>query len=247
MAKIFYSMSGEGRGHAARAAAIVDSLRHQHDITLFEANDYVGGHTHTHNIVHAGRNYAVDSGFIVFNDRTYPHFISLLQQLGVVAQPTTMSFSVSCARTGMEYNGGSLNGLFAQRRNLLRPRFYAMLRDILRFNQEARRFLDSGDETSSLGDFLHAAGFGRELIEHYVIPMGAAIWSADPAHMFAFPAYFFLRFCDNHGLLSINDRPQWFELIFTQRYPDDTFREHIDVRKKRLGGVGYFAHDRVRR
>ncbi len=197
-----------GTGIAGNVAAW--HLCRDHDVTVFEANDYVGGHTHTHMVEYAGRQYAVDSGFIVFNRRTYPNFVRLLDQLDVHAQPTEMSFSVTCARTGLEYNGSSLDKLFAQRRNLLRPRFYRMIRDILRFNRDARRFMDESENLCSLGEFLARGGYGREFIEYYLIPMGAAIWSADPLSMYAFPAHFILRFFDNHGLLDLKDRPQWF-------------------------------------
>jgi len=120
-----------------------------------------------------------------------------------------MSFSVKCERTGLEYSGSNLNTLFAQRRNLVRPRFYRMLRDILRFNHDATELLASGDESVSLGQYLQAGGYGREMIDHYLIPMGSAIWSADPARMHDFPAGYFLRFFHNHGLLGIDDRPTW--------------------------------------
>jgi predicted NAD/FAD-binding protein len=196
-----------GSGIAGNVVAY--RLRRAHEITVFEANDYVGGHTHTHDIELAGRRYAIDSGFIVFNDWTYPNFIRLLDELGVASQPSDMSFSVKCERTGLEYNGANLNGLFAQRRNLVRPGFYRMLRDILRFNREAPRFLEYGSDTVTLGKYLIVGEYSREFIEHYIIPMGAAIWSSDPQQMLGFPARYFIRFFHNHGLLSVDDRPVW--------------------------------------
>ena len=185
-------------------------LHRQHDLTLFEANDYIGGHTNTVEVEVGvgGRRYAVDTGFIVFNDRTYPNFIDLLEQLGVASQTTRMSFSVRCERTGLEYNGENLNTLFAQRRNLFRPSFHRMIRDILRFNREAPALLD-GEREISLNAWLREGNYGREFTEHYILPMAAAIWSAEPGMMGAMPARFFVRFFKNHGLLSVNDRPQW--------------------------------------
>lgn len=197
-----------GTGIAGNVAAY--HLCKQHEITVFEANDYVGGHTHTHAIELQGRPYQVDTGFIVFNYQTYPHFTALLHELAVAVQPSNMSFSVKCDKTGLEYNGTTLNSLFAQRRNLLRPSFYRMINDILRFNKTAPRLLDNEASDISLGDYLRQDNYSREFIEQYLIPMGAAIWSADPHLMHAFPARFFIRFFHNHGMLSVNDRSQWY-------------------------------------
>ena len=191
-----------GAGIAGNVAA--RALHRQHDITVFEAASHVGGHTHTHEI--HGR--AIDTGFIVFNERTYPNFIALLEELGVASQPTGMSFSVRNEASGLEYNGTSLDSLFAQRRNLLRPSFHRMLRDILRFNREAPELLEGGEEFS-LQDYLHEKRYSAPFIRDYLIPMGAAIWSTDPASMLGFPARFFVRFLHNHGMLTVNGRPQW--------------------------------------
>ena len=197
-----------GAGIAGNLAAF---RLHQagHEVTLFEAGRHAGGHTHTHDIELAGRRYAVDTGFIVFNDRTYPRFRALLEELGVASQPSTMSFSVRCERSGLEYNGSSLDGLFAQRRNLLRPSFLRMIREILRFNEEAPSLMAEGGDDLRLGEFLEANRYSRGFIEHYLVPMGAAIWSTDPQRMLGFPARYFVRFFHNHGMLSVNDRPQW--------------------------------------
>jgi predicted NAD/FAD-binding protein len=197
-----------GAGIAGNLAAY--RLCRDHEITLFEANTHVGGHTHTHDIAYGGRHYAVDTGFIVFNYQTYPHFTRLLQELDVAVQASTMSFSVKCERSGLEYNGNTLNTLFAQRCNLFNLSFYGMLKDIMRFNREAPRLLENQDMSLSLGDFLQQKRYGREFIERYLVPMGAAIWSTDPQLMYRFPAGFFIRFFHNHGLLSVNDRPQWY-------------------------------------
>lgn len=184
-------------------------LADEHEVWLFEAGDYAGGHTNTVSFDAWGGTWHVDTGFMVFNDRTYPNFIRLLQGLGVAAQDSDMSFSVSCGRTGLEYQGSSLNGLFAQRRNLIRPSFYGMLRDILKFNREAPRLLDGDDQSLTLGQFLDRSGLGREFVEHYLIPMTAAIWSARPRAVLDFPAHFLFGFFRNHGLLQVWDRPQW--------------------------------------
>lgn len=196
-----------GSGIAGLTAA--HHLNHEHEITLFEAGEHVGGHVHTHDILLGGRSYAVDTGFIVFNERTYPNFIRLLDALGVESQASDMSFSVSCARSGLEYNGTDLNGLFAQRGNLLRPRFWRMIRDILRFNKQATSLLDEPGNEIGLGAFLERDRYSREFRDYYILPMGAAIWSTDPERMLAFPARHFVRFFRNHGLLSVVDRPIW--------------------------------------
>lgn len=198
-----------GSGIAGLTCAYL--LNRQHDVTVFEASDWVGGHTHTVKVTVEGREYAVDTGFIVFNDWTYPNFIRLLGQLGVSFKPTEMSFSVTDPDTGLEYNGNNLNSLFAQRSNLLSPGFWGMLRDILRFNKEAQRDLAeqriAADTT--LDDYLKAGGYGERFILHYIVPMGSAIWSMPMAEMLNFPLQFFVRFFKNHGLLSVSDRPQW--------------------------------------
>jgi len=196
-----------GSGIAGNVAAW--HLQREHEITVFEAGDHVGGHTHTHEVEQAGKVYSVDTGFIVFNDWTYPNFIQLLDQLGVVSQPSHMSFSVRDEQSGLEYNGTSLNSLFAQRRNLLRPSFWRMIRDILRFNREAPALLTGSDDEISLGDYLASRDYSHEFIRHYIIPMGAAIWSTDPDTMQRFPARFFVRFFQNHGMLSVDTRPTW--------------------------------------
>lgn len=180
-----------------------------HRITVFEQNGYVGGHTHTHAIEHAGEHHQVDSGFIVFNDRTYPNFIALLRELGVEEQESSMSFSVRNDTSGLEYNGTSLDGLFAQRRNLLRPSFHRMILDILRFHREAPLLLQQDGPETPLGDWLEANGYRGGFVHDYLVPMGAAIWSTDPQRMFAFPVRFFVRFLHNHGMLTVNDRPTW--------------------------------------
>ncbi|TNF37316.1 MAG: FAD-dependent oxidoreductase [Gammaproteobacteria bacterium] len=187
-------------------------LHKEHDITVFEANDYIGGHTHTHDIELQGRQYAIDTGFIVFNYKTYPQFTRLLDELGVAVQKSRMSFSVKCELTGLEYNGNNLNSLFAQRSNLFRPAFYRMINDILRFNRESPVLLETADTSTSLGGYLRSQHYSQQFIDQYIIPMGSAIWSASYQQMMKFPASFFIRFFHNHGLLSVNQRPDWYTI-----------------------------------
>lgn len=190
-------------------------LQHQHQITLFEANDYIGGHTRTLDIEDKGESWAVDTGFIVFNDWTYPNFIKLMQQLDVKMQPTEMSFSVKNQATGLEYNGHSINSLFAQRRNLFKPGFYKLLRDIVTFNKACKANLaqqqDNRDMT--LGEFVASLGLSQAFSDNYLLPMCAAIWSSSLREVNQFPLTFFLNFFNNHGLLNISNRPQWYTLI----------------------------------
>jgi predicted NAD/FAD-binding protein len=196
-----------GSGIAGNVAAY--HLHREHDITVFEAGGHIGGHTHTHVVQHEGREVAVDTGFIVFNDWTYPNFIRLLKELGVEAQESEMSFSVKCTSTGLEYNGTTVNSLFAQRRNLLRPSFWRMIRDILRFNREAPALLHDNAPEVTLGEYLQSRHYSAEFTRNYILPMGAAIWSSSTQTMLQFPARFFVRFFHNHGMLSVDSRPTW--------------------------------------
>jgi len=198
-----------GAGISGLTSAYV--LQKEHDVTVFESGDTIGGHTATKDIEVDGQHYAVDTGFIVYNDWTYPNFIKLMDELGVKSQPTEMSFSVSCELSGLEYGGNNLNTLFAQRSNIFSPKYISMIKDILRFNKSSIEDLDSGKiaPDATLGDYLQANGYGQMFIEKYLVPMGSAIWSASIDSMFKFPLLFFVRFFKNHGLLSVNNRPQW--------------------------------------
>ena len=196
-----------GSGISGMVAA--HRLSRDHDVTVYESGDYVGGHTHTVDVEVRGERFAVDTGFIVFNDWTYPKFIGLLDELQVAWQPSDMSFSVRCEKTGLEYNGTSLNALFAQRRNLARPSFLRMVADIVRFNRRAPALLQEGSDSPALGDYLRREGYSRGFVEHYIVPMGAAIWSSRPADLLHFPARYFVEFFANHGFLSVNHRPTW--------------------------------------
>jgi len=198
-----------GSGISSLVAA--RKLHAEHNITVFEANDYIGGHTNTVDVETAEGQFAIDTGFIVFNDRTYPNFLRLMDELKVEAQPTIMSFSVKCERTGLEYRGADLQGMFAQKRNLLNPRFYQLIYDLLRFNSLGHQLLDERDsqESQTVGDFLVGHRFSQPFIEQYFLPMGAAIWSASMGTFEKFPIRFICEFYKNHGLLGISDRPQW--------------------------------------
>ena len=197
-----------GSGISGLTAAYI--LNRTHDITMFEQNDYVGGHTHTHDLEYDGKKLAVDSGFVVYNERTYPNFINLLDQLGVKRQQTRMGFSVKSEIHNLEYAGHSLNGLFAYRSNLFKPSFIKMLLSMLRFNRKAREDLDVIDPDKTLGEYLNDNNYPDEFINNYIIPIGAAIWSTVPTDMMNIPAIFFIRFFENHGLLQIVDRPKWW-------------------------------------
>jgi predicted NAD/FAD-binding protein len=215
-------------------------LHPRHEIVLFEADERIGGHVHTHVVETPRGRVAVDTGFIVHNDRTYPHFLRLLQALGVASVPTSMGFSVRCERSGLEWSGESPNALFAQRRNLVSPAFWRMLRDLVRFQRAGRAFLSARDVTSSLDDFLHAGGFGAELRRFYLEPMIASVWSADPERVGAFPAHALLRFFENHGLLGFTDRPQWRVVEGgSARYVDALVRPFADrIRTKSAASTG---------
>ena len=184
----------------------------KHEVWVFEANSYLGGHARMERVEVADCHCDVDTGFMVFNESTYPNFCQLLRLLDVATQNTDMSFSVRCARSGLEYQGSSLNGLFAQRSNLLNPRFYGMLRDIVRFNRRSEEIL-ANPATLSVGDYLNQQQYGATFIQHYLLPVSAAIWSCAPHQVLEFPLLFLVRFLHNHGLLQLRNRPQWKTII----------------------------------
>lgn len=197
-----------GSGISGLTAAYL--LAGDHEITLFEADSRLGGHTHTHEIEAEGQSWQIDSGFIVFNDRTYPNFIRLLERLKVASQPASMGFSVSNERLELEYSGNGLNGLFAQRSNLFSPRYLGMIKEILHFNRRCLAWLESSDNTTyRLRDFLNDEKFSSMVIENYVMPMTSAIWSATPLMALELPMLFFARFFANHGMFKAKERPQW--------------------------------------
>lgn len=212
-------------------------LQQKHDVTVIEANDYLGGHTATVDVEVAGTRYAIDTGFIVFNNWTYPVFNRFIAELGVAFQHTTMSFSVKNSAQNLEYNGNTLTSLFAQRRNLLRPSFWSMLVQILRFNKLGKKLLaeNHADLDMSLGDFLLKYDFGTAIRDNYLLPMGAAIWSAGLADMPAFPLRFFLRFFNNHGLLNVSDRPQWAVIKGGSKRYVEALQAKLGAEKVKLG------------
>lgn len=200
-----------GSGIAGITAA--NLLSKDHEVWMFEKNSYIGGHTATVDVEVEGKPFAIDTGFIVFNDRTYPNFRALLRQHGVAWQDTQMSFSVQNPETGLEYNGHTLGTMFAQKRNYFRPRFYKMLFDIVAFNKAAKQALNERSEAVlgelTLAEFVQELNLGEDFSNNYLYPMCAAIWSASLNESSAFPLSFFLRFFLNHGLLDVSNRPQW--------------------------------------
>jgi predicted NAD/FAD-binding protein len=225
-------------------------LARAHEVDVFEADDRIGGHTHTIDVDVPGRAtpLPVDTGFIVFNEHAYPSFCAIMRELGVASKPSTMSFSVRNEATGFEYNATSLRGLFAQRRNLVRPRFWGMLRDIVRFFREAPELLEANDTSLTLEQFLVRGGYGRMFIDEHLLPMGAAVWSARPEVMREFPALFLFRFFANHGFLQVDDRPPWRVIVggsrsyigpLTTSYADRIHRSTPVVELRRESGHVY--------
>lgn len=208
-------------------------LAGEHELTLYEAGSHVGGHTLTSDVRLDGHTFAVDAGFVVYNEVNYPNFVRLLTELGVESQPTSMSFSVRCERSGIEYCGTSLDTVFAQRGNLLRPSFLRMLADIVRFNRAARRRLASGSSGGTLAEFL-GDRYSAAFVDRYLVPMVAAIWSTDPSSMLETPTDFLLSFLDNHGLLTTDGQHQWRVIKGgSRRYVEklvESFRDRILLR-----------------
>ena len=195
-----------GAGISGLVAAYL--LRQRHDITVFEAGSYTGGHTNTIEVETPHGLLAVDTGFIVYNDRNYPLFTRLLAQLGVETQPSLMSFSVADDRSGFEYNGSSLNQLFASRKNLLSPGHWRMIRDIIRFNKHAEQLQERGN-AQTVEQYVREHSFSDAFLTKYLIPIGASIWSCPAGTFRSFPIRFVIDFLRNHGMLQVADRPQW--------------------------------------
>lgn len=190
-------------------------LNKKADITMFEANDYIGGHTATKNVELDGKSYNIDTGFIVYNDWTYPNFIKLMDILKIDVQPTEMSFSIKNLASGLEYNGNTLNSLFAQRRNIISPKFWRIVLDIVKFNKLCKQHLDAGKNTQNITllEFIREHNLSESFTQNYILPMCAAIWSTSLEASGNFPLEFFLKFFSNHGLLNITNRPQWRTLV----------------------------------
>lgn len=202
-------------------------LQDQYELTILEAGDYLGGHTNTISVTEDGHEFGVDTGFIVFNDRTYPNFISLLNEWGVEFQKTVMSFSVKCDRTGLEYRGADFGGLFAQKRNLVNPKFLRLLYDLVRFKKVAQPLLNNESETETVGSFLKRHHFSQSFIEQYFLPMGAAIWSCPTGTFMDFPIAFIAEFYQNHGLLGVSDRPQWYVITGGSKRYVEKLSQHL--------------------
>ena len=196
-------------GAGISGLVVAHLLHREHEITVFEAGSYAGGHTNTVRVDTAEETHHIDTGFIVFNDRNYPTFERLLARLDVATQPSTMTFGVSDGRGDFEYSGGSANGLFAKRAHLVTPWFHRMVADLARFNRRAQELLHHRDDRVSLGDWLEQQHFSRPFIERLIVPQVSSVWSADPRQMWTFPARFLVEFFDNHGMLSFAGRPRW--------------------------------------
>ena len=212
-----------GTGIAGMASAWLLSKRYQ--ILLIDKNDYIGGHTNTVSVINekTGLDTHVDTGFIVYNEPNYPNLVGLFETLGVTTRATDMTFSASILNSGLEYAGNNLDTLFAQRRNIFSPNFLKLVYDILKFNRHAKRLINNNqaDPNLTLGEFLSDYRIGKVMQDNYLLPMAAAIWSCSPQQMQSFPAKSFSQFFDNHGLLNVNDRPQWRTVIGgSQRYVD---------------------------
>ncbi len=204
-----------GSGIAGMASAWLLAKRHQ--VTLIDKNNYIGGHTNTVLVSEEGTNkiLPVDTGFIVYNAPNYPNLVGLFEHLGVQSRTTNMTFAASIADSGLEYAGNDLNTLFAQRKNILSPRFLKLVYDILKFNRQAKALIEdkTSDSELTLGEFLALNNIGKTMQNDYLLPMAAAIWSCPPSQMASFPAISFAQFFDNHGLLNVKDRPQWRTVI----------------------------------
>ncbi|MFO0979444.1 MAG: FAD-dependent oxidoreductase [Planctomycetaceae bacterium] len=204
-------------------------LHAAHEVTVFEAGEQPGGHSNTVEFEREGRVFQIDTGFIVYNDRTYPNFMKLLSHLGVEGVATAMSFAVRCDRTGIEYCGSGLNGVFAQRRNLFRLSFLQMVADILKFNREGTRDADTVDHDETVQHYLIRGGYSQAFADHYLLPMGAAIWSCPRGTFGEFPIRFILEFYRNHGLLALRNRPQWYTIPGgSRRYVNQLVRPFRD-------------------
>jgi predicted NAD/FAD-binding protein len=210
-------------------------LHRRAEVTLYEKNDYAGGHTNTVTVAEESRAVPVDTGFMVFNEVTYPNLTRLFRELGVATKPTKMSFSVQHRPTGLEFCGTSLNHIFAQRKNLIRPRFWKMVLQINRFNTEAIEALTGTQfQHFTLGEYVRARGYGEDLLNFYLVPMSSAVWSTPPERMLEFPALTLLRFFHNHGFLGLHTQHPWFTVVNgAQSYVEKItapFRDHIRLR-----------------
>ncbi len=230
-------------GTGISGSLVARLLSTQHDVTVFEANNYPGGHANTVDVSVDGKRLAVDTGFMVFNQRTYPNFCRLLELLEIQSQPSDMSFSVRCDQTGLEYQGSSLNGLFAQRMNLLRPSFLGMLGDIAKFNRLGMKAVATGElkDGRTVHEFVTSCRLGSRFVDQYLVPMAAAIWSSSPQEILGYPAEFMLGFFSNHGLMQLLDRPQWRTIVGGSRNYVETLLEPIWNRIRLCSPVEFVA------
>jgi uncharacterized protein len=219
-----------GSGIAGLASAWL--LSRKYDVTLFEANDYLGGHTHTHDIALHGRRYAVDTGFIVHNPQHYPLLTQLFVQLGVASQPTTMSFAVHNEASGLEYNAATLDTLYCQRRNIFSPRFHGMVRDLLRFYREAPALLAQPGDGPTLRAYLTEHRYGNAFRDEHLIPMASALWSSPSEQILSFPARYLVQFMANHQMLQVSDRPEWRVVRGGSNQYVRTMRAHWRVQER---------------
>lgn len=230
-----------GSGISGLASAWL--LSRQHEVVLFEADDYLGGHTHTHDLELHGRRYVVDSGFIVHNPAHYPLLTRLFDELGVHSRPTTMSFSVRNDASGLEYNAATLDSLFCQRRNLVSPRFLGMLRDLVRFYRIAPALLDEPGEGPSLGDYLGQHRFGAAFRDEHLVPMASALWSSPAQRILSFPARYLVQFMANHQMLQLAGRPQWRVVQGGSRTYVDALRARWSVDARLATAVRWVRRD----
>lgn len=221
-------------GSGIAGLSVAHGLRERARVTLFESGGYFGGHTNTVDVTLDGITHGVDTGFLVLNERTYPNLLRLFAELGVELAPSDMSFSVQVPALGLEWSGADLNGVFAQRRNLVRPRFWRMLADILRFNRVATALARDGSEAAldePIGNFIARERFSAEFRDWYFLPMIGCIWSCPTDQMLRFPVATMIRFCHNHGLLQVANRPQWFTVRGgARRYVEKMLRAVPDAR-----------------
>lgn len=249
-------------GSGVSGLVVAHRLYRDHEVTVFEADDRLGGHVHTWTVRSGGRDYRVDSGFIVCNGRTYPNFLALLTELGIRTQPSTMSFSVRHDGASLEYNGSTMRQLFAQPVNAVRPSFLRMVADILRFNRTASRMVGRGAGDLTLGALVAGGRYSASFRDWYLVPMGSAIWSIPPARVLDMPARFFVDFFDNHGMLTVDDRPVWQTVEGgASRYVEaltaplrqhirmrhrvrrvERFRDHVEVDGERFDRVVLACH-----
>ena len=241
-----------GSGISGLTAAYI--LNKEHNISIFEANDYIGGHTNTIQVNEKDKTIPVDTGFIVFNEKNYPRLCELFSELGVESRESDMSFSVHCEKTSLEYNGTNFNKLFSQRRNLLNPKFWGMLRDILRFHTDGPEAIKNQlSDNISVAEFAETYHYSKQFIEYYLIPLGASLWSCPAESFRQFSMRFVLEFLLNHGMLQVDNRPQWRTVVggsnsyvgvMTEGFKDNIYLSNAVIKVQRsITGVRLIFRD----